>query len=111
MLNSQIEKMLIERLGQPTRAVKKVSAWSLNSNTDVVLETNYEVTDSGSLANLWLPAVHLNKCDGLNVAQYPEGKGRHSNTYPSKGLERDKAAIKVKLTSMTEAENLLSAII
>jgi hypothetical protein len=55
--------------------------------------------------------VHLNKCDGLNVAQYPVGKGRHSNTYSSKGLQRDKAAIKVKLTSMTEAENLLSAII
>jgi hypothetical protein len=77
----------------------------------VVLETNYEAKDTGTLANIWLSAVYLNKCDGLNVAQYPEGKGRHSNTYASRALERDKAAIKVKLISMAEAENLLSAII
>jgi hypothetical protein len=110
MLNRQIEKMLTEKLGQPNRAVKKVSAWALNSNADVVLETNYETTNSGSLANLWLPAIHTNKCSQLNVVQYPEGKGRHSNTYASKGLEKDKAAIRVKLTSMAEAESLLSAL-
>jgi hypothetical protein len=50
MLNRQIEKMLTEKLGQPLRAVKKVSAWSLNSNADIVLETNYEATNSASLA-------------------------------------------------------------
>jgi hypothetical protein len=75
-----------------------------------VLETNDEATNSASLANLWLPALHMYKCDGLNVIYYSEGKGRHSNTYPAKGLERDKAAIKVKLTSMAEAEKLLSSI-
>ena len=111
MLNRKIEKMLIEKLGQPTRAVKKVSAWSINSNADVVLETNYDAIDTGSLANLWLPVMYSNKCDSLNVVQYPEGKGRHSNTYPSKGLERDKAVIKVKLTSTAEAQSLLTAII
>ena len=111
MLNRQIEKKLIEKLGHPVRNVKKVSAWPLNSNNDVVVETNYETRDTGSHASIWLPAQYLNKCNGFNVVQYPEGKGRHSNTYPSKGLERDKAAIKVKLTSMTEAENLLSAIV
>ena len=102
--------MLTEKLGQPHRAVKKVSAWSLNSNVDIVLETNYEATNSASLANFWLPEMYMDKCDGLNVVHYPEGKGRHSNTYPAKGLERGKAAIKVKLTSMAAAEKLLSSI-
>lgn len=110
MLNRQIEKMLTEKLGQPNRAVKKVSAWSLNSNSDIVLETNYDTTNSASLANLWLPALHASKCDGLNIVNYPEGKGRHSNTYPAKGLERDKAAIKVKLTNLADAERLLTSI-
>lgn len=110
MLNRQIEKMLTEKLGHPNRVTKKVSAWSLNSNTDIVLETNYESTKSQFLANLWLPALYANKCDCFNAINYPEGKGRHSNTYPSNGLERNKAAIKVKIINLPDTERLLTSL-
>lgn len=111
MLNQQIEKTFNKKLGLPSRSVKKVSAWSLNSNADLVLETNYETVNQGMKANVWVPVEYKSRLSKFNIVDYPEGKGRHSNTYPSKGLERDKGALKIVLSSLSEAELMLSRIL
>jgi hypothetical protein len=110
MLNKQIETFLIESHGQPNRVNKKVSAWALNSNADIVLETNYELASKSHTANLWLPGSYKSSFKLNKITFYQEGKGRHSNTYASRGLERGKAAIKIKLFTLPEAKELLSSI-
>lgn len=111
MLNKQIEKLLNEKLGMPTRSVKKVSAWTLTTNSDLVLETNYDLNTRSADANVWVPVEYKNRLSRFTVIDYPEGKGRHSNTYPSKGLERDKGAIKVKLSSLADAGSMLGQLL
>ena len=108
MLNKQIEILLSEALGAPTRVCKKVSAWEINSNAEIVLETNYE--NEAVQACVWLPIEFKTRTLGPNLILYPEGKGRHSNTYPSKGLEKGKAAIKLKLNDTIDAEKIITAI-
>jgi hypothetical protein len=75
-----------------------------------VLATNYELVSKSAMANLWLPAEYKERCKVENITYYPQDKGRHSNTYASKDLERGEPAIKLKAINLIEVKKLLSAV-
>lgn len=81
-----IEK-LFEEFGKPNRMTKKVHAWNITSRFGFVVEVDVPVDDS--YANVWLPMPPESiEAPDIETKIYPAGKGRHSNTYTSPGLEK-----------------------
>lgn len=99
--------LLSEKLGLPTRSTKYVSAWRINELIDVVLETLYENKSNCSYTYAWLPTSCKDVIESLIATTYAIGKGRHSNTYASNGLEKGKSALKIKLTDTSQVKLLI----
>ncbi|NOH63463.1 hypothetical protein [Vibrio sp. RE88] len=95
------------KLGVPTRETKKALAWDITSGFGVVVQIDQPST--GEYALVWLPhnidALEELSCDKV---LYPEEKGRHSNTYASPGLKRGDAAIRAKIKTEHELNELLN---
>lgn len=106
MKNKTIEA-LSEKLGEPTRKTKKALAWDITSGFGIVVQIDQPNT--GEHALVWVPhskeVLEELSCDKV---VYPEGKGRHSNTYASPGLKRGDAAIRAKIKTEQELNELLS---
>ncbi|NOI89785.1 hypothetical protein F0235_04935 [Vibrio splendidus] len=98
---------LSEKLGVPTRETKKALAWDITSGFGVVVQIDQPSTSEHAL--VWLPhnADALKELSCEKVV-YPEEKGRHSNTYASPGLKRGDAAIRAKIKTEQELNELLS---
>lgn len=107
--NPMIEKAVeavAEQFGPPVRRTKKVAAWEIRPDLGLVIEVN--TPKRREVANVWLP----NPSDGSPVPEialeYPEEAGRHSNTYPSPGLEKGNPALKFIVSSSRELQDTLS---
>ncbi|WP_038874843.1 hypothetical protein [Vibrio jasicida] len=98
---------LSEKLGVPTRETKKALAWDITSGFGVVVQIDQPST--GEYALVWLPH-NMDALEELSCEKvvYSEGKGRHSNTYASPGLKRGDAAIRAKIKTERELNELLS---
>lgn len=99
---------LIKHYGEAVRGTDKVLAWRITDTFEVVAERN--VPEKGHYANVWLPHFSYAKTLPNNVLLYPKGKGRHSNTYASRGLEKGKPALKIKIKNSMELAELISYI-
>lgn len=108
MFRSEVMDRLAKEFGAPARDNSKITAWDIGEHVGLVLQT--DSPKSGEAALVWLPYPP----DGENLPEmaleYPADAGRHSNTYPSPGLERGKPALKLVIKSTKELDDLVAYI-
>jgi hypothetical protein len=84
-MKSQVTERFSKEFGPPTRDIEKVKAWNLGPSLGVVVQTDQPNRENAAF--VWLPYPG----DGQQIPEialeYPGESGRHSNTYPSPGLE------------------------
>jgi hypothetical protein len=97
MFFESIIKELTVNFGEPARRTKKVVAWDVGENQGVVLQIDTPKNNSECV--VWLPLIGSREIKFENFEIYPPGRGRHSGTYPSPGLEDGKAAVKMRVNS------------
>lgn len=92
-------------LGEPARRTAKVVAWEAN-RIGVVLQIDQPNRDPA--AYIWLPYPE----DGGSVPEvaleYAAESGRHSGTYASAGLEKEKPALKLIVRTARELEQSIA---
>ncbi len=88
---------IIEVFGEHIRKTKKVIAWQLRSDLEMVVQTDAPQNEEHMI--IWLPYYFKTDLIPTNYIEYEAEQGRHSNTYPSVGLERGKPALKLIVDS------------
>lgn len=108
MFNEHVVERFNREFGRAARTTVKVTAWDVGAELGVVVQTDQP--RRGDAAFVWLPYPP----DGQQVPEvaleYPGEAGRHSNTYPSPGLERGKPALKLILRSEQELDDTVAYI-
>jgi len=108
MFKDQVIERIKNEFGVPSRETVKVTAWDLQSNLGVVVQTDQPNRDD--YAFVWLPYPPDSESLPEIALEYAAESGRHSNTYPSPGLEKGKPALKLIVTSPEELDDLISYI-
>lgn len=108
MFKDQVIERIINEFGMPSRETVKVTAWDLQNNLGVVVQTDQPNRDD--YAFVWLPYPPDSESLPEIALEYAAESGRHSNTYPSPGLEKGKPALKLIVTSLEELDDLISYI-
>lgn len=107
-LMSRAVDVLTKEFGSPSRGTVKVIAWNVRPDLGVVLQIDQPSREQGAF--IWVPYP----ADGQPVPEialeYPGEAGRHSNTYPSPGLERGFPALKLAVKTESELEDTISFI-
>lgn len=105
MFKNRVIERLTEEFGSPSRVTVKVTAWDVGSNLGVVVQTDQPNKEDHAF--VWLPYPPDSETLPEIALEYAADSGRHSNTYPSPGLERGKPALKLIITSTDELEDLI----
>ncbi|MFI3215818.1 MAG: HNH endonuclease [Methylococcales bacterium] len=92
-----------ETFGNPFRETKKVIAWKVGQNMEVVVQIDQP--NKQQIAYIWIPYP----LDGQPVPEialeYPGEAGRHSGTYASAGLSKGLPALKLFVHSKAELDD------
>ncbi|MBY8223870.1 hypothetical protein KW523_14070 [Vibrio fluvialis] len=103
MIREQFINRIQNVYGEPTRVTKKINAWHIFTKFGFVVEV--DTPRDGSYVNVWLPKPsHDVDLSGIEYTEYPEDKGRHSNTYGTPGLFKGEPALKIKLKTVDDFE-------
>ncbi|MCQ8127486.1 HNH endonuclease [Methylomonas rivi] len=108
MFKNKVIERITKEFGTPSRQTVKVTAWEIGSNLGVVVQTDQP--NKEDQAFVWLPYPPDSESVPEIALEYAAESGRHSNTYPSAGLERGKPALKLIVTSTQELDDLISYI-
>ena len=108
MFKDQVIDRITKEFGNPSRETVKVTAWDVGSNLGVVVQKDQPNKDD--YAFVWLPYPPDSESVPEIALEYAAESGRHSNTYPSPGLERGKPALKLIIKSTEELNDLISYI-
>lgn len=108
MFKQRVIDRFNNEFGVASRTLAKVTAWNVGAELGVVVQTDQPNREEA--AYVWLPYP----ADGQSVPEialeYPGEAGRHSNTYPSPGLERGKPALKLVLRDERELDDTIAYI-
>lgn len=107
-LMSRAAEVLTEELGSPSRETVKVIAWNARPDLGVVLQIDQPNREQGAF--IWLPYPPDGQPVPEVALEYPGESGRHSNTYPSPGLERGLPALKLAVKTESELAQTISFI-
>lgn len=108
MFKDKVIETISKEFGAPVRETVKVTAWEIGSNLGVVVQTDQPNKDDHAF--VWMPYPPDSESLPEVALEYAAESGRHSNTYPSSGLERGKPALKLFVTSNKELEDLITYI-
>ncbi|MAT49764.1 MAG: HNH endonuclease [Porticoccaceae bacterium] len=108
MFKNQVIERITKEFGSPSRETVKVTAWDVGDNLGVVVQTDQP--NKGDQAFVWLPYPPDSESLPEIALEYAAESGRHSNTYPSPGLERGRPALKLIVTSDEEMNDLIAYI-
>ncbi|WP_071693167.1 HNH endonuclease [Halomonas sp. QHL1] len=106
MFKDHVIDKISEEFGAPSRKTVKVTALDIGSNFGVVVQTDQPNKDD--YAFVWLQYPPDSESLPEIALEYAEESGRHSNTYPSPGLEQGKPALKIIVTCAEELADLIS---
>lgn len=98
---------LLKEFGPPKRETIKVSAWESGS-LGVVLQTDQPNQERA--AYVWLPYPEEGESVPEIALEYAAQSGRHSGTYASAGLEKDKPALKLIVRTSRELDHTIEYI-
>jgi hypothetical protein len=108
MFRDEVIRRLKTEFGHPARTVTKVTAFDVTPTLGVVVQT--DAPNREDAAFVWLPYPPDNQPVPDIALEYAGESGRHSNTYPSPGLERGKPALKLILRRSEELDDVVSYI-
>lgn len=108
MFKDKVIEKISNEFGAPSRETVKVTAWEIGSNLGIVVQTDQPNKDDHAF--VWMPYPPDSESLPEVALEYAAESGRHSNTYPSSGLERGKPALKLIVTSDQELDDLISYI-
>ena len=108
MFKNKVIERISNEFGSPDRITVKVTAWNIGINLGVVVQTDQPNKDDHAF--VWLPYPPDYESVPEIALEYAAESGRHSNTYPSPGLEKGKPALKLFVTSTQELDDLISYI-
>jgi hypothetical protein len=106
MFKDKVIERITNEFGAYTRETVKVTAWEVGSNLSIVVQTDQPNKEDHAF--VWLPYPPDSEPVPEIALEYAAESGRHSNTYPSSGLERGKPALKLIVTSAQELDDLVS---
>lgn len=105
MFKDKVIERISKEFGVYSRETVKVTAWEVGSNLSVVVQTDQPNKEDHAF--VWLPYPPDSESVPEIALEYAAESGRHSNTYPSPGLERGKPALKLIVTSTQELDDLV----
>lgn len=108
MFKNQVIERITKEFGSPARETVKVTAWNVAEYFGVVVQTDQPNKEDHAF--VWLPYPPDSESLPEIALEYAAESGRHSNTYPSPGLERGRPALKLIVTSNEELDDLISYI-
>jgi hypothetical protein len=108
MFKERVVDRLNNEFGIPSRNISKVTAWNLGADLGVVVQKDQPKSEDA--AYVWLPYPPDGQSLPELALEYPGEAGRHSNTYPSPGLERGKPALKLVLRDERELDDTVAYI-
>ncbi|MGV8960296.1 MAG: HNH endonuclease [Stenotrophomonas sp.] len=108
MFKDDVIDRIRAEFGQPKRTTAKVTAFDVGATLGVVVQTDHPNREDAAF--LWLPYPPDNQPVPEMALEYAAESGRHSNTYPSPGLERGKPALKLILRTSQELDDVISYI-
>jgi len=108
MFKDEVVARFNNEFGVPARSTVKVVAWNVAEGLGVV--TQIDQPNRDDYAFVWLPYPPDSESLPEIALEYAGETGRHSNTYPSPGLERGKPALKLVVTSKAELDDLVAYI-
>lgn len=91
--------------GSPDRETKKVAAWEAGAEVSFVLQKDQPA--KADVAIVWLSHPGDGAVVPEDALEYAAESGRHSNTYPSPGLERGKPALKMAVSDPAQIASLV----
>jgi hypothetical protein len=104
----EVAQRFTKEFGPPSRETKKVKAWEVHAVLGVVLEIDQP--RNKNVASIWIPFMGDNPPIPDFALEYPGEAGRHSNTYPSPGLEHGKPSLKLVVNSRKELDQTVEYI-
>ncbi len=107
-LLSRAIEVLTREFGNPSRETVKVIAWNVRNDLGVVLQVDQPNREQGAF--IWIPYPPDGQPIPEIALEYPGEAGRHSNTYPSPGLERGFPALKLVVRTEPELNDSVSFI-
>lgn len=105
--NKVIERIRAE-FGTPKRTTAKVTAFDVGTSLGVVIQIDQPNKEDAAF--VWLPYPPDSQPIPEIALEYAGESGRHSNTYPSPGLERGKPALKLILRTDQELDDTIAYI-
>ncbi|GEA51419.1 hypothetical protein VIN01S_22230 [Vibrio inusitatus NBRC 102082] len=98
-------ELITSKLGPPEGETKKAFAWNITSGFGVVVQQDQPLRDEYAI--VWLPFNNdLEALPSIEKSVYPPEKGRHSNTYASPGLTKGEPAVRLKIRSQSQLNEL-----
>jgi hypothetical protein len=97
---------LTQAFGKPVRKTRYVLAWDVGSDFGVVIERESPVSEA--ITYIWLPYRPGWGSVPAFAQEYPAGKGRSSNTYPSRGLSNGLPALKCRVASQAQLDEVMA---
>lgn len=107
MLKSKVIERFSNEFGRPSRVTVKVTAFDLGG-IGMVVQTDQPNREDAAF--VWLPYPPDGEPVPEMALEYAAESGRHSGTYASCGLEKDKPALKLILRTEKELEDIVSYI-
>jgi len=108
MFVNKILERINEVFGCPIRETAKVFAWDIQNRFGVVVQVDQP--RDGSYGIVWLPYPAESSSVPEIAMEYAGESGRHSNTYASLGLKKGLPALKLRITSDAELDDLIQYI-
>jgi hypothetical protein len=105
MFKDVVIDRLASEFGAPSRITAKVTAFDLGETLGVVIQTDQPTKQDEAF--LWLPYPPDSQPVPEMALEYAGESGRHSNTYPSPGLQKGKPALKLILRDQKELEEII----
>lgn len=108
MFKERLIERFKEEFGAPDRVTSKVTAFEVSPSLGVVVQTDQPNKEDAAF--VWLPYPPDEQSIPEIALEYAAESGRHSNTYASAGLERDKPALKLILRTEQELNEVVAYI-
>ena len=104
MLNQVIERFTAE-FGGSRKPTKYLVAWE--PRLDVGIAVERDSVRTRSYAQVWVPHPGRNATIPSNAVEYGPTEGRHSNAYSLPGLKKGMAALRFKIETMAQLDELI----
>ncbi|MDH2420401.1 hypothetical protein [Cobetia amphilecti] len=108
MFKYKVIERITKEFGSPARVTVKVTGWNVGDNLGVVVQTDQPNKENQVF--VWLPYPPDSELLPKIALEYAAESGRHSNTYPSPGLEKGKPALKLIVSGDEELDDLIDYI-